>query len=124
MELITLDRGGYIVDTPAGYVQFGSPPETIKDSMQLPKGVPQLFVLPNRFFNWIKGISVAEVEFPIYYNFFLKKRKTYILCQKEQLQPFAAILKEAIFGPETLDLREEFPNLEEDKRTPASRQGA
>jgi CRP-like cAMP-binding protein len=118
MEIMTLERGGYIVDTPAGYVQFGSPPETIKDSMQLPKGVPQLFVLPNRFFNWIKGISVAEVEFPIYYNFFLKKRKTYILCQRDQLKPFAAVLTEAIFGPETIDLRDEFPNLAPDGELP------
>ena len=75
MDPITLPRGGYIVDTPAGYIQFGSPPETIKDSMHLPKGVPQFFVLPNRFFNWIKGISVAEIEFPIYYNFFLSCRR-------------------------------------------------
>ncbi len=109
MDAITLPRGGYIVDTPAGYIQFGSPPETIKDSMHLPKGVPQFFVLPNRFFNWIKGISVAEVEFPIYYNFFLKKRKTYILCQKEQLKPFATILREALFGPEKISLSGEYP---------------
>lgn len=109
MDAITLPRGGYIIDTPAGYIQFGSPPETIKDSMHLPKGVPQFFVLPNRFFNWIKGISVAEVEFPIYFNFFIKKRKTYILCQKEQLKPFATILREAIFGPKEISLVGEYP---------------
>lgn len=103
-EVINLPRGGYVVDTPAGYIQFGSPPETIKDTMSLPKGVPQIIVLPDRFFNWIKGISVAEVEFPLYYNFFLKKRKTYIICQPEQYKRFTSVLSEAVFGPGTLDL--------------------
>ncbi len=108
MSVLELPRGGYVVETPAGYIQFGSPPETIKDTMSLPEGVPQYFVLPDKFFNWVKGISVAEVEFPIYYNFFLKKRKTYILCQREQLSSFATILKEAIFGPENLDISADF----------------
>ena len=30
-----LPRGGYLVDTPVGYIQFGSPPETIKDTMRM-----------------------------------------------------------------------------------------
>jgi CRP-like cAMP-binding protein/phosphoribosyl 1,2-cyclic phosphodiesterase len=99
----TLPRGGYIVKTPIGQFQFGSPPETIKDTMVL-NGVPQVFVLPSRFFNWVKGISVAEVEFPIYYNFFLKKRKTYIVCTREQIKRFARVLREAIFGPRNFDI--------------------
>lgn len=104
----SLPRGGYIVDTPAGLFQFGAPPETVKDTMTEPHGVPQVFILPNRFFNWIKGISVAEVEFPIYYNFFLKKRKTYIVCTKEQLHRFSRVLREAIFGPRHIDLEKDF----------------
>jgi CRP-like cAMP-binding protein/phosphoribosyl 1,2-cyclic phosphodiesterase len=108
-EIISLPRGGLIVDTPVGYVQFGSPPETIKDSMFLPNGVPQIFVLPSKFFNWIKGISVAEVEFPLYYNFFLKQRKTYIICQKEQYPRFITGLTEALFGPQKIHIAEDFP---------------
>ncbi len=107
-NLISLPRGGYIVDTDIGYIQFGSPPETIKDSMLLPKGVPRYFVLPEVFFNWIKGISVAEVEFPLYYNFFLKQRKTHIICQPEQYDRFPPVLREAVFGPENLSIEDEF----------------
>ena len=107
-SLISLPRGGYIVDTDIGYIQFGSPPETIKDSMLLPKGVPRYFVLPEVFFNWIKGISVAEVEFPLYYNFFLKQRKTHIICQPEQYDRFPPVLREAVFGPEDLSIEDEF----------------
>lgn len=107
-SLISLPRGGYIVDTPLGYIQFGSPPETIKDSMSLPKGVPQYFVLPETFFNWIKGISVAEVEFPLYYNFFLKQRKTRVICKPEQYELFPQVLREAVFGPEKLAVADDF----------------
>jgi hypothetical protein len=80
----SLPRGGYLVDTPIGYIQFGAPPETIKDTMSLPESVPQIFVLPYSLFNWDKGISLAELEFPIYYNYFIKKKKTYVICKKTQ----------------------------------------
>lgn len=115
-SLISLPRGGYIVDTPIGYIQFGSPPETIKDSMLMPKGVPQYFVLPEVFFNWIKGISVAEVEFPLYYNFFLKQRKTHIICKPEQYECFPQVLTEAVFGPAKLSITDEFdPSISPDQ---------
>lgn len=103
-KVYNLLRGGYLVRTPAGSVQFGSPPETIKDTMKLPGGVPQVYVLPDEFFSWNKGISVAELEFPLYYNFFLKKRKTYIICDEDQFVIFKKVLKESLFGPKDLDL--------------------
>ena len=106
--LIDLPRGGYIVDTPIGYVQFGAPPETIKDSMMLPKDVPQIFVLTDDLFNWMKGISIAEIEFPIYYNFFFKKQKTMILCRKNQYTQIKRILQESIFGPEFMTIKNDF----------------
>lgn len=106
LEKITteLPRGGYLVQTPSGYFQFGAPPETIKDTMFLPEGVPTVFVLPKQFFNWRKGISVAELEFPIYYNFFLKKRKTILICNHEQFVRFKTVFNEAVFGPKNLDV--------------------
>jgi len=104
----SLPRGGYLVDTPAGYIQFGSPPETIKDTMLLPEGVPLIFVLPAEFFNWIKGISIAELEFPIYYNFFLKKKKTRIICYDDQAMRFKKVLQEALFGPENPNFTDDF----------------
>ena len=106
--LTELPRGGYIVDTPIGYVQFGSPPETIKDSMMLPKDVPQIFVLTEELFNWMKGISIAEIEFPIYYNFFINKRKTLILCRKNQYTQIKRVLQESIFGPEFMTIKNDF----------------
>ncbi len=104
----SLPRGGYLVETSVGYIQFGSPPETIKDTMMLPRSTPQIFVLPNKFFHVEKGISVAELEFPIYYNHFLRQKKTYIVCTREQREQLKIVLNEAVFGPEIVDLASEF----------------
>lgn len=108
-KIYRLPRGGYITDTCIGYVQVGSPPETIKDSMYLEKGVPGIICLPQRFFSRDKGISVAEVEFPIYYNFFLKQLKTKLICDQSQIKIFRQVIKEALFGPEAFDIAEDFP---------------
>lgn len=96
------------METSVGYIQFGSPPETIKDSMFLERSTPQIFVLPNKTFHLEKGISVAELEFPIYYNHFFRQKKTYIVCTREQRDHLKIVLTESLFGPEIVDLRSEF----------------
>jgi hypothetical protein len=106
-EVTTLPRGGYLVDSPVGYIQFGAPPETIKDTMRMPGGVPQIFVLTDEMFNSERGISVAEVEFPLYYNFYLRRRKTYLICRREQFAQIMAVLQESLFGPAELDIRQD-----------------
>jgi len=106
---ITLPRGGYLVDTSEGYIQIGSPPETIKDTMFLEKKTPLIFVLPKKFFHIDKGISVAELEFPIYYNFFFRGgKKTFIICTPEQKEQLKIVLSESLMGPQELDLASEF----------------
>ncbi|MBN1409273.1 MAG: cAMP/cGMP-dependent 3',5'-cyclic-AMP/GMP phosphodiesterase [Spirochaetales bacterium] len=113
-NIITLPRGGYIVNTKRGQIQFGSPPETIKDTMMRPESVPQIFVLPRKLFNWDKGISLGELEFPIYFNFFIKQKKTYIICTQEQAANLVKVLQEAVFGPENLDISQDFhPTLKD-----------
>lgn len=111
-DVIELPRGGYIVDTSLGYIQFGSPPETIKDTMGLPKSTPNIFVLPNKTFHKEKGISIAELEFPLYFNHFLRQKKTYIICTEEQKEYLKVVLQESVFGPEQIDVRNEYPQGE------------
>lgn len=104
-ELVTvLPRGGYLVQSPVGYIQFGAPPETIKDTMRLPESVPQIFVLPRELFHRQKGISIAELEFPIYYNFFIRKKRTTIIGTRDQISKLIRTLNEAIFGPKDVSL--------------------
>ena len=112
-EYKSLPRGGYLVETSVGYIQVGSPPETIKDTMNLERSTPQIFIVPNLFFHMQKGISVAELEFPIYYNHFLRQKKTYIVCTHQQREQLLTVLNESIFGPRIVDLRSEYVNSDE-----------
>lgn len=105
--MTSLPRGGYLVDTSIGYIQFGSPPETLKDTIYLPLGVPKIFILPMEHFDPKQGMSVAEIEFPIYYNYFLKKQKTKVYVSKDHIKNMEIVLNEAVFGPETIDVKDE-----------------
>ena len=103
----TLPRGGFLVRTGEGNIQFGAPPETIKDTIPTDDSVPQLFVLPRELFNWQKGINVADMEFPIYFNFFLKKRKVTVISEEEQAQRLSRAMHQAVFGPARLNLHQD-----------------
>ena len=67
LDVTRLPRGGISIQTKAvGAVQFGIPPETIKDSMRLGLEVPRVFIVPvERFCREIGpalGINLAEFE--------------------------------------------------------------
>ena len=99
-----LPRGGYLVKTPEGNIQFGAPPETIKDTIPSEDSVPRVFVLPRVLFHWQKGINVADMEFPIYFNFFLKKQRVTVFCSDEQARRLVVAMRQAVFGPRSLSL--------------------
>lgn len=105
--ITSLPRGGYLVNTSIGYIQFGSPPETLKDTIFLPLGVPKIFILPIEHFDPKQGMSVAEIEFPIYYNYFLKKQKTKVYVSSDHIKNMEIVLNEAVFGPEVVDVKDE-----------------
>ncbi len=69
---IKLPKGGIIVQTVIGNIQYGIPPESVKDSIITGVDVPEYYMIPKNRFNFEDGISLVEIEFPIYYNFFLK----------------------------------------------------
>jgi len=104
----TLKRGGLVVKTSAGLVQFGIPPETIKDTMTHKGGVPGIFVAVEPLFSHERGISFCELEFPIYFNFYVLKRKIRVVCTREMQPRLATFISEAAFGPESFNLMSEF----------------
>ncbi len=98
--LMQLPRGGYYVRTSAGPIQFGVPPETIKDVMSMKLDVPVMYVLPQELFDRLRGLSIAEFEFPSYYNFFLLKRKCRLGIENRSIERrVRAIFQETLFGP-------------------------
>lgn len=107
-RITTLPRGGLRVETKAGPVQFGLPPETIKDSMVLGLKVPTHFVIPKVRFDRRTGINVAEFEFPAYYNFFLLRRRVNLITTPDGEVRARNVFQETLFGPENIDTSSEY----------------
>jgi len=129
-------RGGLLVKTARGNLQLGCPPETIKDTMRMEGGVPHTYIIPRQTFDFEAGIATADVEFPIYYHFFIKKSRTRIVCTHEQRDRIVRVLSEALFGPASFDVSGEFalgsaspdfPDLRKEldffRRVPGARNG-
>eukprot|EP01133_Synstelium_polycarpum_P014612 gene14612-17279_t len=103
----TLPRGGYVVKSSRlGNIQFGVPPETIKDSMELKIDVPTIYVFPEDLWDRKTGINAAEAEFPAYFNFFILKRKVLFVCTKEQEARIRIVFQETLLGPTDLSTQQ------------------
>lgn len=97
--VLRLSRGGVYVSTPVGPLQIGVPPETIKDSMGLGLPLPDVFVVPPVLFDKRKGRTLAEIEFPAYYNFFvLKRRAKLIVDTDDTADRLRTVFRESLFG--------------------------
>ncbi len=108
-DVVELPRGGQVVSWGEMLLQFGAYPETIKDTMGRPHGVPSTFLLPEKLFDVRRGVSRAEIEFPLYYNFYLRGQKTKLICRRRQLRPILQVIREAVFGPRNFDLNRDYP---------------
>ena len=109
----SLPRGGKVVETSMGPIQFGVPPETIKDTLVMAVGVPQTFVITAELFDYERGTSLVEIEFPTFYNFFFKRRRVIIVATHEQRARLIQLMREALEGPSTYDLSGELPDRQE-----------
>jgi hypothetical protein len=105
LDIIELPRGGVSIDTSAvGPVQFGIPPETIKDSMNLGLDPPSVYIVPvDRFCRDMGpalGVNLAEFEFPAYFNFFVRgKRCTLIVDSVDAERNIRKVFNETLLGP-------------------------
>jgi hypothetical protein len=105
LEIIELPRGGVSIETQAvGYVQYGIPPETIKDSMRLGIAVPSVYIVPvDRFCREMGpalGVNLAEFEFPAYFNFFVqRKRCTLVVDSVDAERNIQRVFSETLLGP-------------------------
>lgn len=121
LEMDKLPRGGISIDTKAvGRIQFGIPPETIKDSMRLGIDVPRTYIVPvDRFCREMGpalGINLAEFEFPAYFNYFVRQKQcTLIVDSEEAERQIRTVFEETLLGPEEFrDTKTEKPYDEED----------
>ena len=83
-------RRGYVVETSEGCHSVRLSAGDYQGFPYSPKrGVPEIFVLPREMFNWNKGINVADMEFPIYYHFFIRGQRPLICGTIEQARLLA-----------------------------------
>ena len=103
-KCIYLRKGGFLIETKIGNIQYGIPPETLKDSMKMGYSVPEYYIIPDKTFDWNDGISLMEFEFPVYYNFFLRKQnKTKLICDQKTANNIRTIFQETLLGPANFD---------------------
>lgn len=80
------------------------PPETIKDSMNAGLSVPNYFIVPSQRFETRLGLSVAEFEFPAYFNFFVLKKRVNLIVDKEGEKAIRTIFQETLLGPKNVNV--------------------
>lgn len=100
-----LTRGGCVVKTKIGYIQFGMPPETIKDTILLGSEVPTYYVLATKRFDVNARLNINEFEFPAYFNLFIKKKKACFITTHEGEKAVRQVFRETLLGPENYDVR-------------------
>lgn len=120
LDTVTLPRGGLTIDTKAvGRIQFGIPPETIKDSMRLGLDIPEIYIVPvERFCREMGpalGINLAEFEFPAYFNYFVRGRKVTLVVDSDEAETnIRNVFGETLLGP-ALFRNHEYPKPNEDE---------
>ncbi len=77
--------------------------------MTLGLEVPVIFVVPATMFHRQRGVNVAEIEFPSYYNYFILNRRTKLIVPTpEHERAIRTILEQSVFGPSIASQAEEF----------------
>lgn len=104
-KIIRLPRGGYIIKTLIGNLQFGMPPETLKDCLNLQIDMPLHYIVPTARFNRKYGLNVAEFEFPAYFNYFIRHKKIILICTQEAKDAINIIFQETLLGPTNYDVK-------------------
>jgi len=98
-QLVRLPRGGIVLQTSLGNIQFGMPPETVKDSMLMGIEVPEIYVIPTKRFDFNSCLNVAEFEFPAYFNFFIRRKQITLVCSQEAKEAIVTVFNETLLGP-------------------------
>ena len=120
LDSVTLPRGGLTIETKAvGRIQFGIPPETIKDSMRLGLDIPEIYIVPvERFCREMGpalGINLAEFEFPAYFNYFVRGRKVTLVVDSDEAETnIRNVFGETLLGPAQFR-NHEYPKPNEDE---------
>lgn len=72
--------------------------------------VPQYFIVYGELFSRAIGINTAELEFPAYFNFFIRRKRTVVLTTPAIEKRIRAVFQETLLGPKesSIDIKEDF----------------
>ena len=72
--------------------------------------VPQYFIVYGELFSRAIGINTAELEFPAYFNFFIRRKRTVVLTTANIEKRIRDVFQETLLGPEehNIDIEEDF----------------
>lgn len=101
-NIIKLKKGGLVIQTKIGNIQYGIPPETVKDSLSSGLTVPSVYIIPNNRFDRENCLAASEFEFPAYFNFFVLKKNISLVCDKNAELAIRTIFQETLLGPKDL----------------------
>ena len=120
-DVVALPRGGLWMMTPLGALQLGAPPDSLKDTLTRADGVPRIVLLPQALVDVRKGTCTADVEFPIYFNLFVKQRPLIVVGTRAQEPRIKAAVQESLLGPLAQDIGDDVaagrhvPNLQREQ---------
>jgi CRP-like cAMP-binding protein/phosphoribosyl 1,2-cyclic phosphodiesterase len=67
-------------------------------------GVPKILVIGEQFFSYSRGITLADVEFPIFFNFFIRQQRCTVICTEAQKERVKQFMQESMFGPLSVEI--------------------
>ncbi len=101
---VKLSRGGLLIDSGVGYIQFGAPHHSMEDVQLLGLEVPEYYVIPSVIFDKKYLVHVIELEKPVIHNFVKHKKKTKIICSPAMRENLIIIFEESVFGPSSYEV--------------------
>lgn len=78
-NFIKLNCGATLINTPAGYIQFGIPPGSLAEVLKLGIQIPEYFIIPFVRFHKKYAINLSDFSNTVFHNF-LQGKKTYFIC--------------------------------------------
>ncbi|HEY4223391.1 MAG TPA: cyclic nucleotide-binding domain-containing protein, partial [Myxococcota bacterium] len=78
-----------------------------KDTLQRDGGVPRVVILPKTLVDVRRGRSLADIEFPIYFNLFAKRRPLIVIGSAAHEIRIKAAVQESLLGPARHDLAQD-----------------
>ena len=95
-----LSKGGIIVNTAIGNIQFGVPFGTLNELNEMQIEIPKIFVVPTTLFEKKYMINLMDIEPIVMHHYLKNKTKVILIVSKENEKIIKKMFDEEVFGPD------------------------